>query len=156
MRLANHHLRPDAVATIAVFLAACTAHPAPPRAPLGTHTAPPSTASPSPAPNTSPSAGLPAALTQQAEPAMPAAVQETGAAAGVLGGVTVVAGGEPVPETSLVPIVQELRDGTWSGVPMLVPRHGTGNAVFEGRLWLCGGGTAAGIHPTASCTSIGD
>lgn len=91
--------------------------------------------------------------TWQVEASLPTAT--SGAAAALLGTVIVVAGGEPVPETKLVPIVQELHRGTWTSEPMLVPRHGTGNAVFGGRLWMCGGATAAGVHPTTACTSIG-
>jgi N-acetylneuraminic acid mutarotase len=80
--------------------------------------------------------------------------QATSGAAGiVLGGVTMVAGGEPSSETSILPVIQEQRSGTWSTVPMLVPRHGTGYAVYQGRLWMCGGATAPGYHAVADCTS---
>lgn len=79
----------------------------------------------------------------------------SGAAAALLDTVIVVAGGEPVPERALVPVVQELHRGTWTSVPMLVPRHGTANAIFQGRLWMCGGATAPGVHPSTDCTSIG-
>lgn len=89
----------------------------------------------------------------QVEASLPTAT--SGAAAALFGTVVVVAGGEPVPETSLVTVVQELHRGTWTAVPMAVPRHGTGNAIFQGRLWLCGGATAPSIHPTTGCTSIG-
>jgi hypothetical protein len=37
---------------------------------------------------------------------------------------------------------------------MLVPRHGFQLAVFEGRAWACGGGSLAGLHPVATCTSV--
>ncbi|HEU5003457.1 MAG TPA: hypothetical protein VFW71_11865 [Actinomycetota bacterium] len=79
----------------------------------------------------------------------------SGAAGGMVDGITVVAGGEPAGETSLTTVVQEQMGGTWSQVPMLTPRHGTGYALYQGRLWMCGGATAPGIHATAACTSIG-
>jgi len=37
---------------------------------------------------------------------------------------------------------------------MLVPRHGFQLALFEGRAWACGGGSSAGLHPVATCTSV--
>ena len=86
-------------------------------------------------------------------PSLPLAT--SGAAGGVLGGIALVAGGELAGETSLTAVVQELAGGSWTQVPMLVPRHGTGYASYQGRLWLCGGATAPGIHATAACTSIG-
>ncbi len=79
----------------------------------------------------------------------------SGAAAVVLSGVTFVAGGEPAGETSIVGVVQELRGGTWSTAPMLVPRHGTAFAVYRGRLWMCGGATAPGFQAVDACTSLG-
>ncbi|HWD07651.1 MAG TPA: hypothetical protein VHA57_01015 [Actinomycetota bacterium] len=91
--------------------------------------------------------------TWQAEVSLPTAT--SGAAAGIFGSLIVVAGGEPVPETHLVTVVQELHRGTWGNEPMLVPRHGTSDAMFGGRLWMCGGATAPAIHPTPDCTSIG-
>ena len=78
----------------------------------------------------------------------------SGAAATVSNGVTVVAGGEPAGETSIVGVIQELRAGVWSTVPMLVPRHGTAFAVYQGRLWMCGGATAPGFQAVATCTSL--
>jgi N-acetylneuraminic acid mutarotase len=79
----------------------------------------------------------------------------SGAAAGTSNGTLLVAGGEPSTETNLVDVVQMHRGSTWTTQPMLVPRHGTGYAWFNGRLWLCGGATAPGFHATATCTSIG-
>ena len=38
---------------------------------------------------------------------------------------------------------------------MLVPRHGVALALFDGRLWACGGGSAVGLKPVNACTSIG-
>jgi non-specific serine/threonine protein kinase len=85
----------------------------------------------------------------------PALKQPTsGALAALVGGALIVAGGEPSGETSLVTVVQEWRNG-WTTEPMLVPRHGTGYAAFQGRVWACGGATAPGVHATAACTSFG-
>ena len=93
----------------------------------------------------------PATGAWQERGSLPAAT--SGAAGVVLGGVTMVAGGEPSSETSIYGSIQELRGSAWSTVPMLVPRHGTGYAVFHGRLWMCGGATAPGYHAAADCTS---
>jgi hypothetical protein len=82
-------------------------------------------------------------------------VATSGAAAAALGGIIVVAGGEPSGETQLVTVVQMLRAQTWSEQPMLVPRHGTAFATYHGRLWTCGGATAPGFHAVDTCTSLG-
>jgi non-specific serine/threonine protein kinase len=66
----------------------------------------------------------------------------------------VVAGGEDPQETRIVNFVARLRGDTWTSEPMLHPRHGIQLAVFHGRLWACGGGEQAGLHPVATCTSI--
>jgi N-acetylneuraminic acid mutarotase len=79
----------------------------------------------------------------------------SGAAAGTSNRTLLVAGGEPSGETNLVDVVQLKRGAAWTTEPMLVPRHGTGYAWFNGRLWLCGGATAPGFHATATCTSMG-
>lgn len=79
----------------------------------------------------------------------------SGAAAAVIGATTAVAGGEPAGETALTPVIQELANGAWGTTPMLVPRHGTGYVGYEGRLWMCGGATAPGVHAVATCTSLG-
>lgn len=84
--------------------------------------------------------------------AMPTAT--SGAAAAVLNGLTVVAGGEPSNETSIYGGVQELRAGAWTTQPMITPRHGTGFAIFQQRLWMCGGATAPGFHAVSTCTSM--
>jgi Kelch motif protein len=78
----------------------------------------------------------------------------SGAAAVVLNGLTVVAGGEPSNETTVFGDVQERRAGAWTTQPMLTPRHGTGFAIFEHRLWMCGGATAPGFHAVSTCTSM--
>lgn len=82
-------------------------------------------------------------------------VATSGASASFFGGRLLVAGGEPSTETHLVPYVQELRGQTWTTRAMLIPRHGTAYALYEGRLWQCGGATAPGFHAVASCTSTG-
>ena len=44
---------------------------------------------------------------------------------------------------------------TWRAVgAMLVPRHGFELAMFQGRAWACGGGSAPGLYPVATCTSV--
>jgi N-acetylneuraminic acid mutarotase len=78
----------------------------------------------------------------------------SGAAAARFDGVTLVAGGEPSRETRLVDVVQRFAGNTWTTEPMLVPRHGTAFAVYRGRLWMCGGATAAGFHAVPTCTSL--
>ena len=85
---------------------------------------------------------------------VPLATPTSGAAATVLAGVTLVAGGEPSNETSIYGSVQELRGGVWSAVPMLVPRHGTGFVIYHGRFWMCGGATSPGFAAVADCTSM--
>ncbi len=81
-------------------------------------------------------------------------IPTSGAAAGVLDGITVVAGGEPSDETDLVAVVQVLNHGIWTISPMLVPRHGTAYAIYRHRLWTCGGATAPGFHAVTTCTSL--
>jgi len=78
----------------------------------------------------------------------------SGAAAAIMDGITIVAGGEPSGETTIVGVTQEFRAGVWTREPMLVPRHGTAFAMYRGRLWLCGGATAAGFQAVATCTSL--
>jgi hypothetical protein len=82
-------------------------------------------------------------------------VATSGANAVIFNGITVVGGGEPSGETSIVGVLQERRGAVWSSEPMLVPRHGTAYAMFNGRLWACGGATAPGFHAVAACTSFG-
>jgi hypothetical protein len=88
-----------------------------------------------------------------AAPALP--TPTSGAAAGEVGTTVIVAGGEDAAETRLTGQVDILAGQAWTTAPMLVPRHGVEAALFCGRLWLCGGGTAPGLHPTATCTSVG-
>jgi len=42
----------------------------------------------------------------------------------------------------------------WVTEPMLLPRHGFQLALLGGRFWACGGGSAPGLHPVSSCTSL--
>lgn len=86
---------------------------------------------------------------------LPALPQPTsGAGGGVLDGVAIVAGGEVATEAALDPTVFLLRGSTWETKPMLSPRHGFALALWAGRLWACGGGSAPGLHPVPTCTSI--
>jgi len=75
-----------------------------------------------------------------------------------LGGAVVVAGGQNAGETAIVDQFTSYMPGkAWStGETMLVPRHGFELALFGGRAWACGGGTAPGLHPVATCTSLGN
>jgi len=82
-------------------------------------------------------------------------IPTSGAAAGIVEGALIVVGGESAGETALVPLLQEGHGGAWSTEPMLDPRHGVGYAPYQGRFWMCGGGTAPGYHASATCTSIG-
>ncbi len=71
-----------------------------------------------------------------------------------MNGTTVVAGGEPSDESHIVGVIQRLRQGSWTSVPMLVPRHGTAYTFYRGRLWMCGGATAPGFHAVNACTAL--
>lgn len=87
-------------------------------------------------------------------PALPDAT--SGAGAGTLDGVPVVGGGEMASERgAMTSELWWLTGRSWGSVPMLLPRHGWEGAVAGGRLWACGGGVAPGLHPTATCTSVG-
>ena len=74
------------------------------------------------------------------------------------GGDVVVLGGQDASETRIVSQLTRSGPGRgWStGEAMLAPRHGFELAYFGGRMWACGGGSAPGLHPVATCTSIGD
>ena len=81
----------------------------------------------------------------------------SGAGAATLGdGTVIVMGGEDTQESSLVNQLARLPStGRWTARErMLVPRHGFQLALFEGRAWACGGGSSAGLHPVATCTSV--
>ncbi len=90
-------------------------------------------------------------------PDLPRATSGAGAVT-FLGGAVVVLGGQNAGETAIVDQLTRFTPGArWStGETMLVPRHGFELALFEGRAWACGGGTAPGLHPVATCTSLGN
>jgi hypothetical protein len=71
---------------------------------------------------------------------------------------TIVIGGEDAIESRVVDRIALSTPGGWKLSPqrMLVPRHGFQLALFNGRAWACGGGSAPGLHPVATCTSLGD
>jgi hypothetical protein len=71
---------------------------------------------------------------------------------------TIVMGGEDAIESRIVDRIALSIPGGWklSSQRMLVPRHGFQLALFNGRAWACGGGSAPGLHPVATCTSLGD
>jgi N-acetylneuraminic acid mutarotase len=81
-------------------------------------------------------------------------VATSGAGAGVLGDQAFVAGGENAGESTLVPAVFRFNGRAWTSEAMLVPRHGIQLAAGGGRLWACGGATAAGYAASPRCTSI--
>ena len=73
------------------------------------------------------------------------------------GGDVIVLGGQDASETRIVDQFVYLVGENWvSAGKMLAPRHGFELALFNGRAWACGGGSAPGLHPVATCTSIGD
>jgi hypothetical protein len=67
-----------------------------------------------------------------------------------------VTGGQDASETRIVSQLARLGGHVWTTEAMLDPRHGFELAIYEGRAWACGGGSAPGLHPVATCTSIGD
>ena len=72
-------------------------------------------------------------------------------------GDVIAAGGEDAGESRIIDQLVYLRGASWvSAGTMLSPRHGFQLAIFNGRAWACGGGSAAGLHPVATCTSLGD
>lgn len=88
-------------------------------------------------------------------PDLPAPTSGAGATTMDSGDV-IVMGGQDAGESRIVDQFARLTTANqWSpGTPMLVPRHGFMLAVFQGRAWACGGGTLAGLHPVATCTSV--
>ena len=90
-------------------------------------------------------------------PDLPQPASGAGATTFESGGV-VMAGGQDASETRIVDQLAFYSPGsTWiSPDKMMSPRHGFELAVFEGRAWACGGGSAPGLHPVATCTSLGD
>ena len=73
-----------------------------------------------------------------------------------LGGGIVMMGGQNAQETAIVDqLTRYSASSGWStGDAMMVPRHGFELAVFQDRAWACGGGTAPGLRPVATCTSV--
>jgi hypothetical protein len=90
-------------------------------------------------------------------PDLPRATSGAGAAT-FPGGAVVMVGGQNAGETAIVDqLTRYPNAGGWStGGTMLVPRHGFELAIFNGRAWACGGGIAPGLHPVATCTSLGN
>ena len=73
-------------------------------------------------------------------------------------GEAIVVGGEDATEGKLInQVALYSTGGAWrAGQKMLASRHGFELALFNGRAWACGGGSAPGLHPIATCTSLGD
>ena len=86
---------------------------------------------------------------------LPRATSGAGATA-FLGGGVVMMGGQNAQETAIVDqLTRYTAASGWSaGDTMMVPRHGFELAVFQDRAWACGGGTAPGLRPVATCTSV--
>ena len=82
----------------------------------------------------------------------------SGGGAVAIGETVIAAGGEDASETRIIDQLVFFAAATgWSANHrMLSPRHGFELALFEGRAWACGGGSAPGLHPVATCTSLGD
>ena len=79
----------------------------------------------------------------------------SGAAAAVIDGVTIVAGGEPAGETSIVGVVQSCATAHGPVADArAAPRHRVRD-VPRPALWPCGGATAPGFQAVATCTSLG-
>lgn len=78
-------------------------------------------------------------------------------ATSLLDGRAVVIGGQDAIESRLVDQFAQMQDPHgWNLLAtMLVPRHGFELAQFQGRAWACGGGSLPGLHPVATCTSVG-
>jgi len=88
-------------------------------------------------------------------PDLPIATSGAGAAA-LDDGRVVVMGGQNAQESNIVNEVELLGPSSWALLgPMLTPRHGFELAPFDGRAWACGGGSLPGLHPVATCTSVG-
>jgi N-acetylneuraminic acid mutarotase len=80
-----------------------------------------------------------------------------GLAAARIGGEIVTIGGEPpapglLPAFNAVEAYDPLTDSWRSLTPMPVGRHGIQAAVFDGAVWIAGGGDHAGLAPVADHT----
>ena len=73
-------------------------------------------------------------------------------------GDVVVLGGEDAGESRVIDQFVVYQPGSaWKTTgSMLSARHGFELVMFNGRGWACGGGSAPGLHPVATCTSVGD
>jgi len=73
-------------------------------------------------------------------------------------GDVVVLGGEDAGESRVIDQFAVYQPGSaWKTTgSMLSARHGFELVMFNGRGWACGGGSAPGLHPVATCTSVGD
>ena len=82
----------------------------------------------------------------------------SGGGAAAIGETVIAAGGEDASETRIIDqlVFYAAATGWSANQRMLSPRHGFELALFEGRAWACGGGSAPGLHPVATCTSLGD
>lgn len=98
----------------------------------------------------------PGSLAWSRLPDLPQPTSGAGAMA-FAGGGAVIAGGQNASETAIVDQVTHYAGSGWTAAEhMLTPRHGFELAMLDGRAWACGGGTAPGLHPVATCTSIAD
>lgn len=81
-----------------------------------------------------------------------------GGATTFVGGDVVVMGGQDASETRIIDQLTRYSPGSgWTASEsMLAPRHGFELVIFGGRAWACGGGSAPGLHPVATCTSVGN
>lgn len=67
-------------------------------------------------------------------------------------------GGQDASETRIVDQLVLFAPGnSWASTgSMMSPRHGFELVIYAGRAWACGGGSAPGLHPVATCTSLRD
>src|SRR5207247_11302776 len=80
-----------------------------------------------------------------------------GSAPAFANGDVTVAGGEDARESRIIDQFVYRRAGAWvSAGKMQSPRHVFQLALFGDRAWACGGGSAPGLHPATTCTSLGD
>ncbi|HSS94633.1 MAG TPA: hypothetical protein VLR46_11670 [Candidatus Dormibacteraeota bacterium] len=88
-------------------------------------------------------------------PNLPSATSGAGATT-LDDGSVVIIGGQDAQETRINSQFARLAtfDQWNSAGTMLVPRHGFELAAFQGRAWACGGGSAPGLHPVTTCTSV--
>ena len=99
----------------------------------------------------------PGSLAWSRPPDLPQPTSGGGAVAFDDGNVIVV-GGEDAGESRVIDQFAVYRPGSaWKTAgSMLSARHGFELVLFNGRGWACGGGSAPGLHPVPTCTSVGD